>query len=91
MSSNCVPTNGRSPPTRRVDTKKEISEHVKNVLRGRAAWGLRHQLQAEWAQLPPTQLHLTKEAAMPRAAGAKRARVGWRAPGEAAPSMGNLG
>ena len=26
--------------------KKPICEHVKNVLRGRKAWGLRHQLQA---------------------------------------------
>ena len=52
--------------------------------------GLKHMLQKEWAQLPPGKLRLSKEAAMPRAAGAKRARTGWRAPGEAAPSMGQL-
>ena len=56
--------------------RKPIADYVKNVLKGRKAHGIKHVLQKEWAQLPPNQLHLTKEAAMPRAASAKRARVG---------------
>ena len=67
--------------------RKPIADYVKNVLKGRKAHGIKHVLQKEWAQLPANQLHLTKEVAMPRAAGAKRARAGWRAPGEAAPSQ----
>ena len=53
--------------------KKPITEHVKNVLRGRAAWGLVHPLQAVWAQLPSSELVLSDAAALPQCA-AKRAR-----------------
>ena len=56
--------------------RQPIADYVKNVLKGRKAHGIKHVLQKEWAQLPANQLHLTKEAAMPRAAGAKRARTG---------------
>ena len=53
--------------------KKPIAEHVKNILRGRAAWGLVHPLQAVWAQLPSNELVLSDAAALPQCA-AKRAR-----------------
>ena len=68
--------------------RQSLSDYVKNILLGRKNHGLKHVLQKEWAKLPAHQLHLTKEAAMPRAA-VKRARAGPRAPGEAAASMGN--
>ena len=40
--------------------QKPICEHVKNLLRGRAAWGVKHQLSAVWAQLPAGQLQLAQ-------------------------------
>ena len=52
-----------------------IGEHVKNLLRGRHAWGLRHGLQEAWAELPRGQMVLTGAAAMPGPA-AKRVRRG---------------
>ena len=73
-----------------ITVKDDIAEYVKNILRGRKAWGLKHFLQKEWAKLPQGELVLDKEAAMPRAAGHKRARAGWRKSGEGAPSMGSL-
>ena len=54
--------------------KKPIAEHVKNVLRGRKAWGLEHPLQENWAQLPAGQLVLSNAAALPACA-PKRARA----------------
>ena len=55
--------------------KKPIAEHVKNILRGRAAWGLVHPLQAVWAQLPSNELVLSDAAALPQCA-AERAEGG---------------
>ena len=54
--------------------KKPIGEHIKNMLRGRKAWGLEHPLQENWAQLPAGQLVLSNAAALPACA-PKRARA----------------
>ena len=72
---------------------KPIADYVKNILLGRKNHGLKHVLQKEWAKLPAQQLHLTKLRrqlchALPAPRGPARARC--RAPGEAAPSMGQL-
>ena len=48
--------------------KKPIGEHVKNVLRGRKAWGLAHPLQETWAQLPAGKMVLSDAAALPACA-----------------------
>ena len=69
---------------------KYRAAYVKNILKGRNTWGLKDILQKDWAHLPAGQLVLERFVAMPRAA-VKRARAGWREPGEAAPSMGQLG
>ena len=55
--------------------KKPIGEHVKNTLRGRKAWGLKHVLVDTWAQLPAGQMELAAAVAHPRGA-AKRSRAG---------------
>ena len=54
--------------------KGPITEHAKNILRGREKWGLRHPLQAQWAQLPAGKLALAGEAAIKGPPVRKRAR-----------------
>lgn len=66
--------------------KGPIVEHVKNVLRGRAAWGLQHPLQEEWAQLPPSQPVLAGAVRFAPEPTRKRAR----APASGAPQMADL-
>ena len=69
--------------------KKPIAEYVKNILRGRAPWGLKVRLSGAFAQLPPGCTRLTNAEAMPRKA-VKRARAGPQVEGGAAPRMGDL-
>ena len=64
--------------------KKPIGEHVKNILRGRKAWGCRHQLVDSWAQLPAGKMELTAAQAHPVAT-AKRSRAGLPKPTPMAP------
>ena len=52
--------------------KKPVGEHVKNLLRGRAAWGLKHALTATWAELPAGQMELSGAAVHPRASKKRR-------------------
>ena len=78
------------PGAPNASMRKPIAEHVKAVLRGRAPWGLRHRLTKTWAQLPSGKLELSADAAMPKRRGAKRARSGPSALGEAPPQMGAL-
>ena len=66
-----------------------LREYLKNVLRGRARWGLKHRLTTSWAELPTARTALTKEEAQPRRA-VKRMRVGPSTGGEAPPAMGAL-
>ena len=66
-----------------------LREYLKNLLRGRARWGLEHRLTATWAQLPTAREALTKEEAQPRRS-VKRVRAGPSTGGEAAPAMGAL-
>ena len=69
--------------------KKPIAEHVKNIMRGRKAWGLNHQLQEKWAELPPSQPVLSAADAFeePEQRMAKRKR---EAPPTMAVPMGKL-
>ena len=53
--------------------KGPISKFVKNILRGRAAWGVTHHLTEKWAELPNKTMELSNEEAMP---GPKRVRRG---------------
>ena len=39
--------------------KKPIGEHIKNLMRGRQAWGCKHVLTDKWAQLPAGKMELT--------------------------------
>ena len=55
--------------------KKPIGEHVKNLLRGRAAWGVSHQLTHTWAQMPAGQMQLPA-AQRHQPAAKKRSRAG---------------
>ena len=55
--------------------KKPICEHVKNILRGRKAWGLMHALTDTWAQLPSGTMELPVAQRQARAP-AKRSRAG---------------
>ena len=66
-----------------------LREYLKNVLRGRARWGLKHRLTCSWAELPTAREALSTEEAQPRRS-VKRARVGPSTGGEAAPAMGAL-
>jgi hypothetical protein len=66
--------------------RKPIAEHVKNILRGREKWGLRHRLAKAWAQLPAGKLELSDEAAY-RVRARKRGRA---ASPEHPPRMLNL-
>jgi len=54
---------------------KPIGEHVKNLLRGRKAWGLKHQLTDTWAQLPAGTMELVGAAAFARRVPKKRQRA----------------
>ena len=63
-----------------------LREYLKNVLRGRARWGLKHRLTATWAELPTARAELTNEEAFPRRA-VKRLRAGPSTGGEAPPAM----
>jgi len=47
-----------------------IAEHVKNLLRGRERWGVKHRLTPKWSQLSKGKLKLTGRAAVQ----SKRAR-----------------
>ena len=64
-------------------------EYVKNVLRGRAAWGLKHRLTRKWAELPAQKRALTMAEAMPRVA--KRAANNVRVPPLAEGAVGRSG
>ena len=66
---------------------KPIGEHIKNTLRGRKAWGLKHMLTGTWAELPAGQMELAASVAH-GGAPAKRCRAS--APGRAQP-MADLG
>ena len=66
-----------------------IREYLKNILRGRACWGLKHRLAEKWAELPVSRSVLTSEEAQPRRR-VKRMRVGPSAGGEAPPAMRSL-
>ena len=68
----------------------EIAEYVKNILRGRARWGLKVKLsKAAFSQAGKKKLRLTKAEAFPRASIA-RARAGPSTCGDAPPQMGAL-
>jgi len=66
-----------------------LCEYLKNVLRGRARWGLKHRLTTSWAELPTARKSLSKDEAQPRRS-VKRMRVGPSSGGEAPPAMGAL-
>ena len=66
-----------------------LREYVKNVLRGRARWGLKHRLTDSWAELPTARAALSKDKAQPRRA-VKRMRAGVTTGGEVPPAMGSL-
>ena len=66
-----------------------LREYLKNVLRGRARWGLKHRLTTSWAELPTARKALTKAEAQPRRS-VKRTRVGPSSGGEAPRAMGAL-
>jgi len=66
-----------------------IREYLKNVLRGRARWGLKHRLAHSWAELSTKRAALTEEEAHPRR-NVRRARAGPSTGGEAPPPMGAL-
>ena len=70
--------------------RKPIAEHVKNVLRGREPWGLKHRLTKDWAQLAAGKLELKAKVAMRKKDGAKRARAGPLEPGDEPPAKGPL-
>ena len=60
-----------------ADFIKPITEHLKNLLRGRKAWGLAHQLTDTWAQLPAGVLELPLAQRFSRAQpNQKRSRAG---------------
>ena len=66
--------------------QKPISEHIKNIFRGRQAWGCKHQLVHEWAQMPAGQLELPAGKRFTRGApSAKRSRAGLPKPVAMAP------
>jgi len=77
------------PGAPNLSMEKPIAEHVKNVLRGRQAFGLTHGLTRKWAQLPKGKRELSATASLP-ARNVKRARPGPVAPGDAVPRMGSL-
>ena len=54
--------------------KSPITEHVKNILRGRKSWGLKHPLQQVWAQMRAGQNALAAPVAVPGPS-KKRARA----------------
>lgn len=68
---------------------RPLGEYLKEVLRGRKAWGLKHRLQDTWAELPSGRMELSIEQAMPKLR-VKRARAGPQLGGEAAPAMRSL-
>ena len=54
--------------------KSPITEHIKEILRGRKEWGIKHILAENWAELPAGTNALSYEASMPGPS-AKRARA----------------
>ena len=56
---------------------------------GRAAWGFKHKLAEEWAELPKARFELMAEEALPKAR-VKRARPGPSTGGEKPPQMADL-
>ena len=78
-----------SPGLRNATMLAPLREYLKNVLRGRARWGLKHRLTTSWAELPTARKALTKAEAQPRRS-VKRTRVGPSSGGEAPPAMGGL-
>ena len=66
--------------------RKAIAEHVKNVLRGRERWGLKHRLGKMWAQLPAGKLELS----LPAAYRGRRATRAGRAMPTPAAAIGEL-
>ena len=78
-----------SPGLRNATMLAPLREYLKNVLRGRARWGLKHRLTTSWAELPTARKALTKAEAQPRRS-VKRTRVGPSSGGEAPRAMGAL-
>ena len=63
-----------------------LREYLKNLLRGRARWGLKHRLTTTWAELPTKEEELPAEVAQPRRS-VKRARAAPSTGGDAPPAM----
>ena len=70
---------------------KPLAEYIKNILRGRKAWGLKIKLSGKWAELPKGTVELTNEQAFPRRQGVKRVRPMADAEGVRVSAMGALG
>lgn len=95
IQANLIAVNGISGALKELlgaplETLKGIlPEYIKNVLRGRAAWGLKHRLTRKWAELPAQKRALTMAECMPRVA--KRAANNARVPPLAEGAVGRSG